>query len=514
MSLNGSLENKSLSEQLTPFFYSFKRYWRICFCPAVLVFLITSFLAIKLPDYYTADAVIFIQPQRLASKIIDNPSDKEMQSQMEGLIQEFLSRPRLRAIIDQYKLYPEISGTGAAQRAIIKLKNDISIIPVKSETGTTTLQTFQLKYTHQDPQIAYGVTKTLSNLFVEESLIAKKSEAQGTEEFLDSKLRESRQQLEATENKVQGFVKENYGRLPDQLEAAVARLQNMQTQLSTNSQMLAANQMRRSNIDQELSIARKSAETVGSNENSGDPQERLAQLQSALVVLRSQYSDKHPDVIRTKARIEALQERLKSGGGSGGVGYTIDSPAVSRARRELGELDVQIKSLSTENERLRKDIIQLEKDIQEMPLKEQELAKIKRDYENKKAVYERLLAGREEAGLQGDLIRSQRAAQFRIVQPAELPGFPAGPNRILIIGIGILAALVTFSAIPAVLYFVNDSYKFREDIENELGVSVIGVIPGIDTPQAKVLRTKTLAFSLAFSVIFFVGFSVIVFVFI
>ncbi|MCC6934057.1 MAG: hypothetical protein IT292_12535 [Deltaproteobacteria bacterium] len=515
MSLILGNETKSLTEIVTPFLYSMQRYWPAVLGPTLLVALIGLFITIRLPDYYAADAIIFIQQERLATKVVDSPEDKEskaMQIQFEGLLQEILSRPRLRGIINQYKLYPEIAGAGAEQKAILKLRSKVSISAVKSETGVVNPQAFQLSFSHSDPATAYAVTKTISNLFIEESLIAKKSEAQGTEEFLDSKLREARERLEQTEAKEQEFVKKNYGKLPEHLEASVARLQNMQSQLGTNSQLLAASQLRRSNLEQELSIARKGAETVvGKDNDLSSPEERLAQLKSALVVLKSQYSDKHPDVIRTKARIEALENKSPGEGKTSAKSATsfADNPGVTRARRELNDANIQIKMLEQENNRLRTDIASLEKDIQEMPLKEQELSKLRRDYQNNKMTYEKLLANKEQASLQGDLIRSQRAAQFRIVQPAEIPSFPAGPNRILIFCLSLVVAVLCFFSMPIALYFMNDSYKFKEQLEQEIGVTVIGIIPSIDTEEMRHDKQIILKWSTGISLLVFVVFVII-----
>ena len=114
MKLEDTGQSKSFAELLTPYLFAFQRYWKLAFGPALVVAVLAMLLARKLPDYFMADAVIFIQPPRITSDIVDNPGREEMRSRLEAIVQDILSRPRLRRIINQYKLYPEIKGAGSS----------------------------------------------------------------------------------------------------------------------------------------------------------------------------------------------------------------------------------------------------------------------------------------------------------------------------------------------------------------------------------------------------------------
>jgi polysaccharide chain length determinant protein (PEP-CTERM system associated) len=383
-------------------------------------------------------------------------------------------------------------------------------------------QTYALAYTHREPQTAFLVTKDLTNLFVEESVVTRRSEVKGTEEFIEAQLRSARKKLETTEAAVQEFVSANFGKLPEHLDASVARLQNLQAQLTTNSEIIAANISRRSHLENEIATLRKSGALLSTTDDgatSADPRERLAQLESALVVLRSQYSEKHPDVRRTQGRIEALKARIAAEEGKSEPGSvsklepSAANPTLLRLRRELSEIGIKINGLGQENERLKGTVAKLRGDIEKMPLKEQELLKIKRDYANVKSNYERLLAAREEAGLQASLIKSQKATQFRVIQPPELPILPAGPDRMLILVTGMAISIVVFFLIPIALFFVNSSYRFRDELEDDLDVPVIGIIPSMDSSYTVQTNMRQLGISMGLSLIVLIaGCAVIVFV--
>lgn len=482
---------QSLSDIIGIFVAATKRYWRIALAPAIAAFLLTCFGVYRLPNFYEADVLVHIQPQRVTSKLFEPEHKEEKQERMEALMQEILSRPRLRAIIDRFELFPSYRGVIGKQKAVEKFKNKIQIEQVRSQTGSSTLlQTFRLSFADRDAKKAYEVTKALSNLFIEESVVNRRSEIQGTEEFLDAQLDAARRKLEGTEEAVQKFVRQNFGKLPEHLDQAGVRLQNAQAQIASNSQLISANLSRRNYLEKELELVKSTPNpATGGGLNAADPYEGLAQLESALVVLKSKYSDKHPDVVNTEKRIEALRTRLKEAGASGGVkrptGLGSTNPNAIALGRELNELDVQIASLNKENENLRQMVSDLQNDIKVMPLKEQELIKLKRDYDNDQKNYERLLSEKENVNLQASLVRSQKASQFRIVEPPEFPVLPAGPPRKTIIAAGFGASIVIFLLVPIAMFFLTSSYKASEEVENDLGVPVIGVIPPMDTPELR-----------------------------
>ncbi|MCB0344617.1 MAG: hypothetical protein KDD66_05855 [Bdellovibrionales bacterium] len=475
---------RNTNEVLALVAQAIKRYWRIAVGPAVVLCGLIITFSIAVPDYYSASSLLYIQPQRVQTKIVQEPDEREMRSRLDSIVQEILSRPRLRAIIEKFDLYPSLRGPKGIESAIYTLRKKVNITPVKSPTGLELLQTFRLTFTHGNPETAYRVTQAVTNLFIEESLLSRRTEIQSTEEFIDAQLYDARKKLEETEAMVQKFVSGNFKQLPEHLNAAIARLENLQAQLTANSQMISANNVRRQSLQTELVTARSSGAGLPSaRETSSDPNEAVAQLESALVVLQSKYSDAHPDVIKTKQRIKALKAQLGSGSSGGKSAPAASSPVVRSIRSQINEVDAQLAALQKENASLKKSIEVLQVDIQAMPLKEQELLKIKRDYTNVKANYERLLAAKEDASLQNSLMQSQKASQFKIIEPAELPAFPAGPNRKLFMTAGIAVSGILFVSLLMLLFFLNGAYKDRDEMESETGLPVLGLIPPMTTPE-------------------------------
>ena len=483
-----------------------KRYWRLSLAPAVSVMLLLIILSLRLPDYYSADVVIVGQPRKINTGVLKATERGEQEERMDLMLQELLTRANFRSIIETYNLYPENQGLAGREYALKRLHDSIHVTNAVSASGKPLLNTFRVTFKHSDPKTTFDVTNKLSNLFIEGSRISQSTETQGTVEFLDSQLRTARKNLEQTESAVQDFVRKNVGKLPEHKDQALVRLQNMQAQLSTNSQMIATNTARLGYLQRELKLTTAETAMSGSDQGGGaSPEDSLAQMERYLVVLRSRYSDSYPDVINTKKRIEALKSRIASGG-TGGARYSGGSSESRQIRREISELEVQTQAMRGESENLKKQIDQLNADIKDMPVKEQELTKIMRDYNNVKDNYAKLLAAKEEAEIQSSLVKSQKNAQFRIVDPPSMPIKPSGPNRLAVSTMGFAASVAVFFALPFMLYLFNSAYKFRDDLEEDLGIKVMGVVPPMDTPTVRAgFRKAGLTSVLASAAVFCVG---------
>lgn len=503
----------SVSEMLVPLKSALNRYIGLAIGPALVAITLALLVVLRIPSYYISDVLISIQPRKLTAKIIEAPTKEEQAERLQSLIFEVISRQRLMKILDDFNLYPEYRGAKGREQALQLLRGSIVIEPERSTTGQTLEQTFRLAFTSSDPNIAYGVTKAISNLFIDESILSTKGETEGTVEFLDAQLRSARQKLESTEQQVQNFVRQNFGKLPEHLQAGIARLESAQSQLATNSQLIAAKTQKLEFMQKELQLESKDSvpivEGPSGNPMVGEGANTLGQMEEALAVLKSKYSDEHPDVIAVKKRIEMMRKAgagAKAGSDRGPkvIGHKLNSEA-KFVRREIGELEADLASLNQENANLKRSIDELEADIKEMPLKEQELVKINRDYANVKANYERLSSAREDAVLQRDLVTSQKGTQFRIVDAPARPEVPAGPPRALIGAGGIGAGVALLVVIPMVLMLVNGSFKTRDEVEADLGLPVIGVIPPMSTPRSKAQGRRALTVSLAASAMSFVA---------
>lgn len=64
-----------------------------------------------------------------------------------------------------------------------------------------------------------------------------------------------------------------------------------------------------------------------------------------------------------------------------------------------------------------------------------------------------------------------------IIDPAELPEFPIGPHGIRNTFLAVFAAMLLAAGIILVIEYLDNTIKTPEDVENRLGLTVLGTIP-------------------------------------
>lgn len=70
---------------------------------------------------------------------------------------------------------------------------------------------------------------------------------------------------------------------------------------------------------------------------------------------------------------------------------------------------------------------------------------------------------------------------IQVLESAQIPKKPVSPNKVLNIGLSIVLSLGLGAGIVLLKEFMNNSFRGKEEIEKELGLPVIGVIPDINS---------------------------------
>lgn len=493
---------------------AYQRYWQLSWPPALAISLLAIFVAIKLPSYYTSSFIVRIQTQQIDAGVLGRSEKKEDTATLSALVEELKARQKLLTIIQEFDLYPHLKGLSGQEKALEKFQKAYIINPIQStlnkQSDNSTSLIFQVSFSHSSRDKVFKVTDKLQNLYISESLINIRSETRGTEEFLSAQLKSAQKKLEEIERKREEYLKKNAGKLPENREKAITERKMLMDKIFLNNQSIEANQGRIRYLRDELEMTVRDPSTAGNNSISTgielDPSANLSQLKQTLTLLRGRYSEKHPDVIALQNRIAQLEGKMKRGElpntASKSVGPSLGNTRESRLiRREISEVEVQNVRLQAEIKTLQAQIDELTKSLSTMPVQENALAEIERDYSTQKELYEKLMIEQAQAAMKVDLIQSQRGPRFIIIDPPTKPENPSGPPR-LIIGIaGIVLGILILFCIPVAFYYFNSSFKFKKEAEAELPVPVLGVIPPLKTPTVTAQKRKSMATSFGTSLI-------------
>lgn len=484
-----------------------------------LVSLATIVVSYTLPDIYTSETVILVDPQKVPESYVKATVTGDVRERMSTLSQQILSATRLQTIINTLNLYPQERKTLAREDVILKMRSDISVRVLNDFGGSQDLEAFQVAYSGTEPRLVAQVANELASLFIEENLKAREQQASGTAEFLANQLDESRKTLEMQEKKLSNFKLSHIGEMPEQQTADLQIFGQLQSQLQLEEEALARAEQQKSFLQSMMASQSAPVADLDDGEDQAPhavPGQKgsttLSTLKTQLATLLTHYSDQHPDVKKLKRQI--AEEEAKQAGlapetqgksETPGVGPNPTGALASAAKSmttgpvpysnpvlksQLTTVESEINKHKAEQQRLSKLVGAYQAKLEAIPVREQEIAQLSRDYEMSKAHYSQLLDKQLSAETATQLEIRQKGERFSVLDPAQPAERPSRPHRLLInlggvaggLIIGLLAALITELG--------GMSITAPDQITTAVGVPVLEVIPIIQTQGDRRFRRR------------------------
>jgi capsular exopolysaccharide synthesis family protein len=294
-------------------------------------------------------------------------------------------------------------------------------------------------------------------------------------------------QLEVKEKALAQFKQSHMGQLPEQLNTNVHAIDRLEAESASQQEVEKANTLRLESVDKAI---REYEDEASPSRAARDPRlAKIKALERSLLALQSSYKESYPDVAGVRNEIKKLQAMTTE---DYVALYVEQEPAevdegVKRKRKPLDPYkagllkqreDVlrELEMVRLHQSRIANEIKKYEARIEGTTIHQQELMTIQRDYDNLQKSYQTLLEKKLAIGMAGNLEEKHQGTKLRIIQQANLPGFPEKPNVLMIMfgGFGIGCALGFGSAFGVEL--LRRGFVSAEEIEVTLGLSVLAAI--------------------------------------
>ena len=450
--------------------------------PLVLIFTAAILWAALAPRKYQASTLVLVTPQRVPADLVRSTVTAGIIERLNSISQEIMSRTRLEQIIDELKLYQNEQKTMKREEIVDMMRKNIKVELPKRPGETAGY--FNIGYTGEDPRIVTLVANKLASLFIEENLKQREQQAVGTTEFLTNELASTKEKLEAQGQTLADYKKRNMGSLPEQRETNIKILEQLQLQAQRNEESLRALEDRKLLILKQMAeienpplVAPEKGGGTAGRRATGSAEVQIEELKKQLADLQSRYTDRHPDIVRTKRRIADLEKNKET------LGVKND-PRYRELNAALSATNMQIRRLQEEGDRLRAQVGQYRGRIEGTTQREQEMAAMLQEYHNARLQYDTLIKKSEEAQQAENLERRQKGEQFRVIDPARLPEKPVQPDIPKVLLIGLLAGLGCGLGGIFVREQLDRSFRDPEDAEVTLGLKVLANIPNIGSKAA------------------------------
>jgi polysaccharide chain length determinant protein (PEP-CTERM system associated) len=423
---------------------------------------------------------------------------------LDSITQQILSRTRLLRIIDNLNLYAEDRKHVSDNVLVERMQKDIEIELVRGDDRK--LSAFNIYYLSRDPRTAQRTTNELANLFITENLEQRQERSENTTRFLGDQLEQARQKLAEQEARVRQFKDKHIGELPTQTQSNLQILAGLQSQLQAQEDSLTRakqqNTYLESLLSQYRSLEHGSSGGTGSVGLTAIDQE-LDRLKAQLADLSSHYTDKHPDVRKTReqiARTEKMRERIVADMNTATSSPTSDPPtSISLGPKSAPVLDlesqlkanrIEIQNHQAAIKDLQAKVGQYQGRLNMAPVMEQQFADITRDYEQSKAGYDTLLSKKNQSEMATDLEKTQQAEHFRMLDPPNLPEKPDQPKRLKMSGIGLIVGLVFGVAAAFGREKMSGKVYTEKEIKKLVPFEIMSEIPLIETPEEQLAHRR------------------------
>jgi polysaccharide chain length determinant protein (PEP-CTERM system associated) len=464
----------------------------------------------SLPAIYKAEATILVDSQKIPERYVSSTVNADLTDRVATISQQILSTTALKKVIDDFDLYRTERQRLSFEEIIERMRKDTTISSEKGWTGNRP-GAFHVGFSGSDPNTVAGVANRLANLFVEENLKTREVQAEGTSEFIVTQLAEAKKKLDDLESQISRYKLQHNGELPEQeteLMAAVTRLQMVlqgdqdAVTRAHENKMLLDNSL---NVTQAMGEAMqaRAADTSVQNPVSEQAREQddiakqIARKEAQLESMRTQFTDNYPDVRLLRTEIAQLRARKPKPSVPGAVAAARpaspeaaartrmapqDNLRISQIKAQLKMVDDEIDHRTAEEDTVKKQISDIQSRIDQLPVREQEMASLTRDYQMSKQNYQSLLDKKLSADMASEMERRQKAERFTILDPARVPVKPFKPNRPLLYSVSGVVALAL-----GLVFAVGSELKsdvLLGEWELPADLKVLGYIPVINAAKA------------------------------
>jgi len=459
-----------------------------------------------MPDQYEASARVFVDTQSVLNPLLRGLTVETDDSRRIRMMTSVLfSRENMEKLARMTDLDLRAKTPHEMDQLASDLKSRVGL-------GAAGDNIYRINFEDAKPELAKRVVQSMLTMFVESNLGDSRQDQDAAEHFLQREIKSYEQRLDEADRRLKDF-KARHMDVLSQKGGYYERLTDARQQLAAAQEQLELATKRRDELSTQLKQVGEEGYGQWVDQSAQDiaspTEDRIKDLQNQLDNLLLKYTDRHPDVIAiretiARLRVKAKKERgeylaaQKADTASDGQTSTANAnnPVYQQMRLVLSQAQADIAAQQAKVAALKKQVIDLGHAIDEGLKVDAKAKQLNRDYGILQSNYHTLMARLEQARLTRQVDTSVDTVRFRVLDPPKVPQKPSGPNRILlsstVFGVALLAGL----GIAFVLSQLRPVFEDRRQLNEALGIPVLGSVNMLWTDTEKKKRRVTnLAFA-------------------
>jgi len=318
----------------------------------------------------------------------------------------------------------------------------------------------EVAFESENPHTAALVANTIADLYLVEQLEAKFEMTQRATLWLSDRLSELRSAVESSELAVEKF-RASAGLIEgEDATIAVQQISELNTQLVLARSARAEAEARLRQVQLSLQSANNvnSAAEVLSSPLIQRLREQEAEIERKIAELSTEYGEKHPRMINTRAELRDLRSKI-----SGEV-----NKIVQNLRSEVSVARARESSLQS-------SLDELEQQVGGLKSSEVQLRALQREANANRELYETFLSRFKETSNEKDM----QQTDARIIARAELPERPSFPKTRLILALVVVGSIFLGIVLVFVIEQLDQGFRSMSQVRHLLGVPAIGMVPAV-----------------------------------
>lgn len=491
---------KETLKQIIGYLNALYRYKYLFIAVSLVVMTGIGVYSVTLPKIYRADTTVFIESNVIDELVRGIAITPRMEDRISVLQAAILSRDMIMKTLEEINSDVLTRSESAQQEYVARLQQRTRI------NITRQMDRFTVSIEDPDPYFAQRFINTLVSLYVEESLSSTREETYGANRFLQEQLDSFKVKLEAAEDRIIDFRRRQGVFFSVDESATLAQIRDMMNQVEEIELTEDTLRARQAQLNEQLSSTSETVDMV----SEASANNRLMEMENRLSNLLLRYTENYPEVIRLKFEIESLKQRLEDPQTAqqerGGTRMTTTNPLHQQLQGQLYEVESELSSLAARKRNLQQNIAAREQQLKVVPEAQKELAILVQERDSYRSTYNDLLARMGQSEVSTQMEVANKAATFRVVDPAVLPQMPISPNMLRML---LLAVAGGFGCgLGLVFLLENMDSRIRDTaILDELGVEILAVVPNITDPAAQKRRYVKDVLLVGFSGLYLVVFT-------